>query len=382
MPFESILQNGFLPSATRPRELPPPFDIYQEIASHIPAEVRDGTFGKTINDLPQLAINGLPPEYHSLLKMTLSVLTQVFVWEPVARKKGTARTVVPSQLSVPLVEVAETLGEPPVFTYADHTLRNWTLRDPSRSFLPDNIDTVFSYSGGEDERSFVAVHVYYESIAVDVISACSRAQKHAINQSEIGFSDAMARLSELIREMSHRFAGVKDTVSPEAFRKELRVFLMGWRNIVKMHYENCKFDASNLRGETGAQSSLLPYIEATVGTLPPHASNSRVQKALDVYHDFLQYQPKDHRHFLQNALQYTQIRRFAQSCDRSEVQEAYNDVVHAVIAFRRLHLSVIHDYIGAGAESSRGTGGSLYNEYIDGLLSANRYQLLNKDMRA
>ena len=89
-----------------------------------------------------------------------SFMVQAYVWgEPEAPKN------LPRCLAMPMVAVADHLGQQPLLPYSSYVLDNWGRFDKAGAIDLDNIYMLQHFLGGQDEAWFVLVHVAIEAKA-------------------------------------------------------------------------------------------------------------------------------------------------------------------------------------------------------------------------
>jgi indoleamine 2,3-dioxygenase len=140
--------------------------------------------------------------------------------------------------------------------------------------------------------------------------------------------------------------------------------MQGMRNVV---YEGVvEYDAQpkNFPGGSGAQSTLLPLLDAALGV-------QHERDALIEYLDELRrYMPLEHEQFLSQVERGPSIRSYViRSCD-SRLIEQYNECIEALGRFRADHLNMSIEYIQrpasqqASSRGEHGTGGSPFVRYL------------------
>jgi len=151
----------------------------------------------------------------------------------------------------------------------------------------------------------------------------------------------------------------------------VRPFIHGWKDHPALpdgvRYEGVAELAGpqRLRGETGAQSTIVPVLDALLG----------VAHAPDPLRDYLDemrgYMPPAHRAFLEQVEQGGSVRSAVRELAgaRPELAEAYDACLRWLEAFRTLHLDYaakyIHAQAGGGANPSDvGTGGTPFMKYL------------------
>lgn len=386
-----IQERGFLFQESPATQLPPHLEALDNIATHFTAQIATQEMASCLTQIPtitQETIDELSLNQQVRVKLILTMIAQAFVWEPVYHGASSPRTTIPSMLSKPLMLISKQLDEPPIFNYADYVLRNWKLKDPSRGFDIDNIDSIVTFSGTQDEANFVIVHVAYEAVAgrayalgLSILKAVKENNKHLV-------VEGLNTLGKILPQMRETFLNVGQIVSPENFRNQIRLFLKGWRNNVPLEFEGFG-DMSHLRGETGSQSSVIPFFDtltacfsdevAEIAIAQGHQADF-VNTCISEYRDFSHYMPAEHRQFLKKIADEGGLRAFIlANIDDKALVESYNHCLEGIVNMRGAHLSTVGPYINKqhndqgqtapDQQASYGTGGTDYRSYLGTLIA-------------
>ena len=120
----------------------------------------------------------------------------------------------------------------------------------------------------------------------------------------------------------------------------------------------------NFRGETGAQSSVIPAVVAFLKV--PHQPSM----LMDHLAEMRRFMPREHRALLE------WIERLPDP--RGQVDKApYNEALEALAAFRETHLEFARRYIAAHVRDPRGTGGTPYLEWLSQLIDETRAHMIS-----
>ena len=380
--LESAKAVGFLSDPDRTQELKPPFEQFHQLASSAPELLSLGKLGRSIQQLP--VVDRLPQEDElAHAKMTLSFLVQAFVWETSKITRGNPRTVVPEQLTAPLMNVSEALDEPPIYLYADHTLRNTRLKSTRGGHELSNLEAIFTFSGTDDEDQFVVVHTAYEAMGVPAVTQVIDALSSNDEYDNMG--NRLQSIIAAIQNMRTEFLKVKEIVSPRVFRDEIRLFLMGWHgNHPAIEYAGSDIEAGNLRGETGAGSGLLPLLDEFAQTFDESAVDDAVANrdvnmdSVLTYRDFVKYRPREHRQLLKWVGERSKLRE-AVSQGRVS-RRLYNALLSEMRELRFDHLRTVGAYLKDSDHPMMadgvGTGGSVYSKYLLDLVKVNECALI------
>jgi indoleamine 2,3-dioxygenase len=119
----------------------------------------------------------------------------------------------------------------------------------------------------------------------------------------------------------------------------------------------------NFRGETGAQSSLMPALIAFMKI--PH----RQSALTDHLTDMRQFMPIEHRQVIAELEALPSVREVADP-------HAFNEVLEAMATFREVHYGWAQEYVSRWVEDPRGTGGTPYMIWLRQLIDETRLHKL------
>src|SRR5690242_11966708 len=165
--FEISHERGFLPLEDPLKQLPGPFEAWENAALHLPKLLVSDQLQRTIAGLAPFPIELINEDRERERAMVLlSYLGHAYVW-------GGARpeTTLPANLAAPWYEIADTLGRPPVLSYSSYALHNFFRFDGSREIECGNLGLIQNFLGGIDEEWFILIHVEIERKAAPAIAA-------------------------------------------------------------------------------------------------------------------------------------------------------------------------------------------------------------------
>jgi len=124
--------------------------------------------------------------------------------------------------------------------------------------------------------------------------------------------------------------------------------------------------AQNFRGETGAQSSIIPALDAALGIV--HAEDI-LRRYLREMRD---YMPPRHRAFIETVEAGPSVRDYVlrHRGARPGLRDAYNAAVDGIELFRSTHLEYARNYIVKQSQGGKrnptdvGTGGTPFVPYL------------------
>ena len=332
--------------------------------------------------LPSIPSSWREEEYRAAMRM-LSFAGHAYVWET----PGQAATKLPPQLAGPWYEIAQKLGRPPVLSYASYALDNWRRLDPTKPIQLDNIVLLQNFLGGLDEEWFVVVHLQIEHQAGPGLAGLLR----AINAASEGKDDevllGLQTLASAQTAMRDTLLRMKERCDPYVYYTRVRPYIHGWKNSPSLPngliYDNVKAytqQPQQFRGETGAQSSIVPCLDAGLGI--HHAPDP-----LTVYlQEMREYMPPRHRDFI-GALEGqcdSQGRALLsgyihdQRQRHPELWSAYCTCIDLLAQFREIHIGYADSYINRQNQTSTtnptavGTGGTPFMTYLQKHLDETR----------
>ena len=306
-------------------------------------------------------------EHQARLAMVhYSFMVQSYVWgEP------EAAAVLPRCLAVPMVALADRLGQQPLLPYSGYVLDNWGRLDDDGPIDLSNIYMIQNFLGGQDENWFVLVHVAIEARA----GAALAQMKPICDAVEAGDKAQIEkRLTEMARvwhDLKAIFDRMPERCDPYVYFERVRPYIHGWKDnpalphgIIYEGVERFGTQAQAFRGQTGSQSSIVPSMDALLGI--GHAADP-LRAFLDQLHI---YRPPSHRQFIDDVRETSTLRAFVKNAGHKGLTQAYNANVQAVADFRSRHLEYAASYINkqqkasAGNDTDVGTGGTPFMKYL------------------
>jgi indoleamine 2,3-dioxygenase len=117
----------------------------------------------------------------------------------------------------------------------------------------------------------------------------------------------------------------------------------------------------SFRGETGAQSSIIPSLDVALGI--KHARTGLTDYVIDMRN----YMPKKHRAFIE-AVEANERARplkvYLMKRGRGGVIDSYNTCLERIMAFRQKHLEFAISYIESKVTDPSGTGGTPFMRWL------------------
>jgi indoleamine 2,3-dioxygenase len=360
-------QRGFLPCQDPLARLPQAFHAWEDVASELPKLLVSDHLRRAIEQLPPFPVQLLTSERERERAMTLlSYLGHAYVWGA-----GTPAYILPGRLAVPWHTVATGLGRPPVLSYSSYALNNYFRFDPRWPIECGNLGLIQNFLGGIDEEWFILIHVEIErkaAPALAVLHACLDAAENGdVEQLEQHLSTVYQSLSSIYATLKR----MPEWCDPYIYYHRVRPYIHGWKDhpglpggVVYEGVEAYRGHPQQFRGETGAQSGIVPCLDAMLG----------VAHAADVLRSYLMemrlYMPPTHRAFLESLEARGSVRPFVAQARRSSLTESYDACVDALARFRALHLEYAAAYIFRQSPKDPrnphavGTGGTPFMPYL------------------
>lgn len=356
------LSRAFLPSVDPLTHLPDRYRIWDDIARDLPKLLAAGRARRVLSTMPLIELDELSTEREKELALgILSVFGHAAVHESWRIRSAIT---VPRSVARPWVAVANSLQRFPVLTYASHGLNNWRRFDEEGPIVLGNLATLRNFFGGLDEEWFVTAHVEIEAHAIPLVAAVSDARAACEVADTVALARALGVIADAIQSMLSALPRVRENCDPDIFFTRVQPFMQGMREVVYEDVEEFGNRPQNFPGGSGAQSAILPVIDAVLGIR--HAKDELISYLLDLR----RFMPIEHRTFLVELERGPSVRDYVLRFRDSGVNEQYNRCIEGLGDFRDLHLKMSVDYIQRPAQrmasnrGEHGTGGSPFVGYL------------------
>jgi indoleamine 2,3-dioxygenase len=352
-------ERGFLPARDPVRSFAPDseFSVLDEIGRDLPSLLEDSSFRRYIQELriPEWpegeAREETLPELH-LYYVRVGFLASAYINQVSQPSVG----VLPPSLAVPLCKVCALLRRPPILSYDGYALYNWKRFDPTRPIALGNIDTLQNFVHLYDEHWFILVHVEIEAIAADILAAIDRAGHGLRERDSKVVSRALTDIASAVRKQIAVLRRIPEKMDPALYYRTFRPYIRFFENVV---YEGVVHAPLNFRGETGAQSSIMPTLVAFMKI--PHRKSVLTDHLAEMRH----FMPQAHRQLIADVESMPSPRDLADA-------DSYNDVLDAMATFRETHFGWAEEYINKRVDDPRGTGGTPYMVWLRQLIDETR----------
>lgn len=351
---DDLRQHGFLPVADPLTAFPPDsaYAMLDEIGAALPTRLRDTGFRDWAQALAVPSWSGSRTDtarQRNLFYVRVGFLASAYVNQVGAPPEHR----LPANIARPLCEVAAALARPPILSYAGYALYNWRRLDPAGPIALGNIDTIQNFVELYDEHWFILVHVDIEARAAVIIDALlALAEAHAWRD-PYAVNRTIRRVTQAVQGQVSVLQRIPEHMSPDLYHQTFRPYIQHFDDVV---YEGLDREPLSFRGETGAQSSVMPLLVAFFKI--PHEPNALTRHLADMR----RYMPKPHRALLEQVDRFPDVRTTASP-------ELFDQALEAIAEFRRVHFAWAERYIADRVDDPTGTGGTPYVQWLAQLRS-------------
>ena len=302
----------------------------------------------------------------NLAMVHLSFIAHSYIWGGDKPQK-----ILPEVIAKPWVKLSKFLGRPPILSYASYCLDNWFKIDNDQPISLDNVALINNFLGGVDEDWFVTIHVCIEDASGDAIDAAYKLSKLNETNNVNDFSIELRRIIKSLKAVNKIFSRMPEKCDPYVYYHRVRPYIFGTKDNPDLKqgliYENqFNNEPQFFRGETGAQSSIIPLLDGALGV---EHTNDNLRHYLNEMRD---YMPPKHRKMIEYVEKNSQAKKFI---DKSKkLTKEYNGCLEEIRKFRAMHLEYAATYIhkqaqvnntfGTGGSTIRGTGGTPFMKYL------------------
>jgi indoleamine 2,3-dioxygenase len=340
-----------------------------DIADQLPKLLLTNNVQKIINSLNTndlsvgLLIKNKNIRELKLAMVQLSFISHAYIWGAKSPSK-----ILPEAIAKPWTQVANILGRPPILSYASYCLDNWYRLNKKEGISLENIGLLTNFL---DEDWFVTIHVCIEDAAREAIAAADSISKLNDKNSVKDFSDQLKLIISSLRKVNSIFSRMPEKCDPYVYYHRVRPFIFGTKDNPDLKegltYKN-QFNNKPqfFRGETGAQSSIMPFLDGALGI---YHTEDHLRHYLNEMRD---YMPPKHR----RSIEIVEKRSNAKSCilESKKLTLEYNKCLEEIRVFRAQHLEFAATYIhkqsqitnpfGRGGSTITGTGGTPFMKYL------------------
>ena len=354
--FSVDQERGFLPNPDPFLALHPQFKVWDELGAEMPSLLAKGDFRSAVENLPLINADKFKDNSEvDRAMLLLSMFANAYIScgpDPVKK--------IPLVLAVPLTEVAEMSGRPPISSHASIVLNNWARINPKGPIELENIRTIQNFLGGQDEDWFFLTTVMIEYLGAPAISAILKGLEAAASCDNKNFVDSLENIGEAINNCTNVLDRIPEKCDPHIFYSQIRPFLAGWpeEGII---YEGVSDEPKVYIGGSAAQSSLLQSIDAAMGIFHPHSDSGPFLKKMR------KYMPPAHRKFIEYLETKLPLKKYVEQNESRELNDALNRCINTLDGFRKKHMQIVVQYIFDQVKDGGnvvGTGGTDYLSFL------------------
>jgi indoleamine 2,3-dioxygenase len=277
---------------------------------------------------------------------------------------------IPAGVAKPLYQLSQMVERPPIITYSSYVLSNW-MRPAAQSYIRvDDLELAQNFLGVEDERWFILIHVDIEARAAGALQGIQAAVRAANENNPAVLEQALEEITISLRAMQATFDRMPEHCNSDVYYFRVRPYIFGFNDVIYEGVEAYGGKPQSFRGQTGAQSSIIPALVAGLGLR--HEQTGLTQH-LDIMKD---YMPKPHREFVAQMSQSRVRECVVTNAHHGTLAEVYNECLRQMLAFRRLHLHYATTYIAQKVANPVGTGGTLFMDWLAQLVRETEDQLV------
>ena len=346
---DAFAQRGFLPPSDPLTVFPEgsPHRLLDEVGAQLPDRLTDPQFRMWAQELPILPFDE-PLTLEALPELRLYYMRLGFLASGYVNQVGVEPTKrLPANIAEPLMHACSLLGRPPMLSYDGYALYNWYRLDPDKPIRLDNIDTIQNFVKCYDEHWFILIHVEIEAMAASLIDAILGLDRGLLCNDE-----AVVGIAKVVRRQTDVLSRIPEHMSPDVYFNVFRPYIRFFEN---MQYEGKHPFRASFRGETGAQSSVIPLLAAFFKI--PHEPSGLTQHLADMR----RYMPCTHGALIEHVAAMAPVRDHTSPA-------AFNDAMEAIAEFRNVHYGWAVSYIATHVSDPLGTGGTPYMSWLKQLI--------------
>ncbi|WP_442498926.1 hypothetical protein [Methylobacter sp. sgz302048] len=347
-------QRGFLPEKDPLTAFPHEsrYAVLDEIGHDLPSQLYDKNFRTYARELEIPRWQG-PATEENLPQLRLYYVRLGFLASAYVSQVGAEPDkVLPYNIAVPLVRAAMLLDRLPILSYDGYALYNWKRFRKDQPIRLGNIDTLQNFVHLYDEHWFILVHVEIEAIGADILAAIASIKRKLAENDDVDLNPELWLIADSVQRQVEVIKRIPEYMDSSLYYKTFRPYIRFFENIT---YEGVEQAPIQFRGETGAQSSIMPTLIAFMKI--PHQRSALT----DHLADMRKYMPLRHRVLIKEVEAMPDIRS-------PEYKEPYNAILDAMAAFRRVHYGWAQEYINRWTDDPRGTGGTPYMQWLKQML--------------
>lgn len=366
--FDMLTDRGFLPNQDPLTSLPSDWKFLDDFGRDLPQLISSGRIVGASKNLPI-------PNFAMLVEMNeteknRAMMIYSFGASAYVHSTAPSRNLLCRNLAQPLAWLSSHFGKPPILSYCSYSLNNWKRTDPSKDVELGNIELLQNFIDLYDENWFILIHVDIEKKASLAITAAMNAIFNAKEESLGLLYIDLEAINYSLKTMINTLKRMPEHCSLDIYHQRVRPWIKYFENVVYEGVEEFEDKPQSFRGETGAQSSIMPFLEAVLGlsheksVLTQHLQTMRF------------YMPTRHHLLIEIAEKMSNIRESIIRSGSTELKESYNECLERMFEFRDIHFGYAHSYIHQKTADPKGTGGTIFMPWLEQMRNETRQMLL------
>lgn len=354
----NVNDGGFLPVDRALEDVPYELIDHEDLLRNVLPLAREGVLREKISQLPYIEVVLTEEELlrvqgnYELRWLRLadgqeqetafavfSMLASAFVHAHSALgldEDKTVPVVLPPCVAVPLKRLAAQVKRLPILDYATCVLANWKLLDNTSSVSLENVKILRTFTGSSAEEWFYKIHVVIEAYGGQAISAICEAIEIVRNAILKPFLEhtpedllvmaekvnmCLKRLAAALAMMTQTLAQMPKGCRYDQFYDIVRPWLSGWPQAGVIYAEDISTfpEPMVLGGGSGAQSSLLPCVDAFLGINyavdEADAKCPGMKKFVEQLARYRLHMPLEHVHMIDSLESGDSVRVFISLCN-------------------------------------------------------------------
>ena len=263
MPISSLVsfQRGFLPASDPAANFfhYPELNALNSLGIELPNLLLENDFREYLSHLVIPAWPESKLTQQTLAELQLYYVRLGFLASGYINQIGQpTASILPRNLAIPLVKACQLLRCPPILSYDAYALYNWKRFDWNKSIALGNIDTVQNFVHLYDEHWFILIHIEIEYLARKIVAGISDyADTNKMTDEQL--NQIVETISAIVKQQTAVLKRIPEKMSAQLYFKLFRPYIRFFENVT---YEGVEQPTINFRGETGAQSSIMPALVA------------------------------------------------------------------------------------------------------------------------
>ena len=177
---------------------------------------------------------------------------------------------------------------------------NWYKIDSRNPIALDNIALIQNFLGGVDEEWFTMIHIVMEAQAGPAMLATYNALNAAKANEWSAVNNCLYTIANSLENVYNTFCRMQEKCDPYIYYNRVRPYIFGTLNnpdlpdgLIYEGVEEFEGKPQQFRGETGAQSSIIPALDGALGIV--HEKDMLREYLMEMR----DYMPPKHRAFIE-----------------------------------------------------------------------------------